>query len=210
MGTQSHSCWQGKLKIKMNISLAKKEEIFQIARIHKEEIKESFLGSLPVGFLTQLHKAIISSSHSFCIVIKENNAVMGFVSGVTDMDAFYKYFFRHYFFGSFAILFPKIFSISFIKKAIENILYPKKMDALPSAELLIIAIKKEFQGQGFGGKLLTDLIGEFKKRQIKTFKVLVGKDLHAVDFYKKNNFEQIKEINLHSGETSLVFIYKIE
>lgn len=193
----------------MNVRLATKSDAFEIARIHQEAIKKGFLSSLNTEFLCKFYEALIASKYSFCVAATQNSGIVGFVSGVTDMNAFYRYFFTHYFFVSTFIISPKVFNPSVLKKIIENIFYPKKTKDLPSAELLTIAVKKEFQGKGVGGALLKKFIEEMKNRQTPIFKVLVGKNLQAVGFYRKNGFEQIKEIILHNNETSLVFIYKI-
>ena len=193
----------------MNICLAVKNDALEIAKIHEQEIKEGFLSSLKTEFLRKFYEAVIDSKYSFCIVAKEGNIVVGFVSGVTDINIFYKYFLKKYFFASVPILLPKILSFSIVKKTIETIFYPKRIKNLPQAELLTFAVKKEFQRQGLGSRLFKKLVDEMENRQIKIFKVLVGKEMDSLRFYEKNGFQKIKEINLHNNETSVIFIYKI-
>ena len=193
----------------MNICLALKEDAFQIAKIHEAELKEGFLSSLKTDFLCKFYEAIISSKYSFCIVAKEGDMVAGFITGVTDINIFYKYFFKNYFFVLIPIFLPKFFTFSAIKRIIENIFYTQKIGDLPMAELLTFAVKKEFQRQGLGNQLLQKFITEMKNRQIRIFKALVGKNMDSLNFYKKNGFQQVKEINLHDKEISLVLVYKI-
>ncbi len=192
----------------MNICLAAKNDVSEIAKIHEEEIKEGFLSSLKTAFLRKFYEAIVDSKDSFCIVAREGNIVTGFVSGVADINIFYNYFFKNYFFILIPVFLPKIFDFNIIKKVVENIFYPKKTKNFPSAELLTMAVKREFQGKGTGSHLLQRFVSEMEKRQIKIFKVLVGKEMDALNFYKKNGFQQIEEINLHGDESSIVLIYK--
>ena len=216
----------------MIISLAEEKDILSIAKIHKDEISKGFLSSLDISFLKRFYRALIKSKSSFCVVAKENSEVVGFIAGVSNMNTFYAYFLLHYFFQSFFILLPKIFSS--MKKILESLLYPvrnspphrpfgrvsaggvsngvdpKKEQSLPKAELLTIAVTKEFQGKGVGSLMLPVFIAEIKKRNINIFKVVVGEKLRpAIKFYEKNNFMFVKNITIHSNALSRVYVYKI-
>jgi ribosomal protein S18 acetylase RimI-like enzyme len=194
----------------MDVCLAEKNDALQIAKIHKSEIEGGFLSSLKISFLQKFYEAIISFSGGFCVVCKEEGSVIGFMSGLTSINSFYRYFVSRYFFSMIFAFLPKIFNFDIIKKIFENIFYPKKTENLSQAELLTTAVKKEFQGQGIGSQILQKFILEMKNRQIKAFKVLVGKEMAAVNFYRKNGFKHLKEINLHGKEASIVLIYEIK
>ncbi len=192
----------------MNITLAQSQDAPAIANIHKTEISGGFLSSLPEAFLEKFYEAIILSPVSFCVVAKENNQVVGFVAGTTDISTFYRYFFTHYFFQSFFIVLPKLFS-SF-KKIAETLLYPTKEKALPKAELLTIAVKKEFQGRGIAGQMFKEFTAEMRKRNIKEFKVLVGANLpQAIHFYEKNGFRFVKNTSVHGKAVSKIYVYTL-
>lgn len=203
----------------MIFSLATKEDAVTIANIHKTEISGGFLSSLSPAFLKRFYLALIESPASFCVITKENGQVVGFVAGTTNLNAFYQYFLSHYFFQSFFILLPNIFfppqrdpakAVTSFKKIIETLLYPSKEQSLPKAELLTIAIIKEFQGKGVGGLLLEPFIVEMKKRNVDAFKVVVGESLpQAIAFYEKNGFTFVKNVNIHSNAISRVYVYKI-
>jgi len=206
----------------MNIYLAKKDEAQQIAEIHKKEIKHGFLSSLKKPFLTKLYLAIIRSPYSFCLVAKEKEKVVGFVSGVTNVDRLYFYFLRRYFFRSTVALLPRAFNFKNLRKILETLFYPirkighftkkgGKREKLSKAELLSVAIEEKFQRQGIGGKLLKQFISEMKKRKVHGFKVIVGENLKpAIRFYKKNGFEFVKKIKVHGNQISRVYIYHVK
>ncbi|MSU54450.1 MAG: GNAT family N-acetyltransferase [Candidatus Staskawiczbacteria bacterium] len=192
----------------MIVTLAQKEDVLYIAQIHKAEIGKGFLSSLPTAFLTTFYRALTESQSSFCLVAKEGDKVIGFISGVSDMNAFYGYFLKHYFFQSFVILLPKVFSSA--KKVLETLLYPKKESSLPKAELLTIAIANNFQCRGIGSLMLQPFIAEMKKREVKVFKVVVGQKLaSAIKFYEKNTFTFLKNITIHGQDVSRVYLYII-
>jgi len=193
----------------MNIFFAEENDALQIAKIHQEEIKKGFLSSLKVIFLCKFYEAIINSRCGICIIIKKDNEIIGFITGVTDINIFYKYFFKNYFFSLISIILLRAFNFSVISKVIEIIFYPKKTKDLPKAELISFAVKNKFQSQGLGTQLLQKFIIEMKNRQINIFKVLVGKKLRAVSFYKKNGFSELRLINVHNNQQSIIFIYKI-
>ncbi len=192
----------------MIICLAQKKDALQIAGIHKKEISGGFLSSLPVSFLEKLYEAVIFSPVSFCVVAKEGDEVIGFIAGTADTNKFYRYFLRHYFFQSIFILLPKVFS-SF-KKIIETLLYPSIDQSLPKAELLTMAVAVQFQGRGFASAMFVEFKTEIKKRNIKTFKVLVGADLAAaIKFYEKSGFTFVKNTSVHKKSISKIYVYKL-
>jgi len=194
----------------MNIVLAKKEDAMVIAKIHKEEIKQGFLSSLGVSFLANFYQAIIESGQGFCLVAKENGETVGFICGVFDLGELYDYFIKKYFLKSIVILYKKFFHFSFVKKIFETLLYPSKDQHLPRAELLTLAVKKEFQSRGIASLMFEKLVEEFRKRGIKNFKVLVGEELKpAIGFYEKMGLQFLKNTELHENKNSRIYIYNV-
>jgi len=195
----------------MIFCLAQKKDALQIASIHKKEISQGFLSSLHISFLKNLYSAIIESDAGFCLVAREGDQVVGFISGVTDINNIYRYFLKTYFFSSIVLLSKKFFNITAVKKMIETLLYPVKEKNLPSAELLTMAVSGQFQGQGIAGKMFLEFISEMKKRNITSFKVLVGEELlPAMHFYEKNGFVFLKNITLHDNKISKIYLYDIK
>lgn len=194
----------------MTIELAKREDALEIAKIHKAEINKGFLSTLSISFLKNVYLAIIDSNENFCLVAKENDQVIGFISGVSDLDKFYSNFFKKYFFRSFLILLKKFFSISFIIKAFETLFYPVKERDLPKAELLTMAVKSEFHGKGIASQIFSEFIAAMKGRGVKSLKVLVGEELKpAINFYEKMGFTFLKNTKVHGNNISRIYIYDL-
>ncbi len=194
----------------MNIRLANKEEARQIALIHQQEIGKGFLSSLPLSFLERFYEALIRFDGGICVVAEEGGKVIGFITGTISLNAFYKYFLSKYFLRAGIYLLPRLLNFRTVRRIIENLLYPKKSSALPSAELLVAAVRKESQGGGLGGQILQMFIAEMKRLGVKEFKLVVGEELkQAIRFYEKNGFEFATNITVHGKEPSRVYIYKI-
>ena len=194
----------------MKICLAEKKEAEQIAEIHKTEIKKGFLSSLKKPFLTNLYSAIIESDFSFCVAAEKDNQVIGFIAGTSSINKVYSYFLKKYFFQSVLMLLPQIFNFKKLKKIFESLFYPKKENNLPKAELLTIAVKKEFQGQGIANQMFEKFVSEMKNRQVEIFKVIVGEELKpSIKFYEKNGFQFLKKISIHNKQASRVYVYPI-
>jgi len=104
----------------MEIKLASEKDCFQIAEIHFKEIKHGFLNQLGKEFLGYFYSAMINSPNAFLIIAEENNSVIGFVSGSTNLKKFCKEFFRKYIFKSFLIFLKKYLVSIFLKKFLKQ------------------------------------------------------------------------------------------
>lgn len=67
-----------------------------------------------------------TSKNAFCFVAREEEKIVGFISGAINVGAFYKGFIRRHFFTACFIFDPKIFKLVFLKKIFETLLYPVK------------------------------------------------------------------------------------
>ena len=194
----------------MNIQLAQKSDALAVAKIHKIEISQGFLSSLPLAFLEKLYLAMITFEGGVCVVAKENNQVIGFIAGTASVKSFYLFFLKKHSFQATCILFLKIFSISQLKKIFETLFYPARNHHLPEAELLTMAVTKGSQGKGIASQMFTEFVGHMKNRGVKEFKVLVGDQLQsAIRFYEKSGFVFLTDITIHDNKKTKVYGYTI-
>lgn len=190
------------------IRLAKKNDARYISNIHKEEISQGFLSSLPLSFLAKLYEEIIQSG--VCVVAETQGRVVGFVAGTCNLNALFRSFLLHAFFPAVFILLPQIFSFRKLKGIFEALRYPSRNSDLPQAELLMIAVHKEFQSQGVARSMLKEFIEQMRKRGVKEFRVMVGKDLlSAIRLYESSGFQFVKETAVHGAQQSLIYVYSI-
>ena len=184
----------------------------QIAKLHIQNIDKSFLSSLGIEFLTFLYQAIDESDHGILITKTQNNDLVGFVAGTTDIKAIYLSLFRRPL-KLIRILLPNIIFPSRLWKMIEIFIRSKKEQKfikLPKAELLSISVRNDYRRKGVAKNLYKNLLVDFKTKKKNEFKILVGKKLiYAQRFYKEMGALKIGEIELHSGNLSYIFIQKI-
>ena len=188
------------------IRFANKKDCLSVARIHLQEIKSGFLNQLGEKFLVYFYESMIDSPNAF-LLVEDNGSVVGFISGAINLNDFYKEFAKKYRLKAFSVLTKKIFSLNTIKRILETKKYSKK-ESLP--ELLSIAVSSKFQGQGIARKLLEQFIIEMKKRNVLSFRVVVGQELTANSFYLKNGFKFISQDFVHKDSPSNIYIYKIK
>ncbi len=192
------------------IRLAEKRDARIIASIHYREINKGFLAELGENFLEKFYESIIESGTSFCVVAEVDSQIVGFISGCTNINAFYRDFFKSHSMQAIKILFPKILNVRRVKKIIETLLYPRKEKTLSSAELLTIAVRSQFHGKGIAENTFRLFVNEMKNRGVEKFRVVVGESLpRAIRFYEKIGFVFHSNISIHSGEISRVYVYEI-
>ena len=107
---------------------------------------------------------------------------------------------------------PKLISFSKLRKALESLFYPGKKEFLkmPKAELLVLAVRKEYEGSGFAQKLFEKLIESFREKGIKEFRITTGNELiRAQKFYHKMGAEKVNDMEIHKGHRSWIYRYKI-
>lgn len=195
----------------MKVRLANRKDCPKVAKIHFQEIKFGFLNQLGEKFLGYFYKAMVNSSNAFLVVVEDNESIIGFISGSTNLNKFYKEFVKKYALRSFFIFLKRIFNVSIFKKAFETMKYSRKEEGMPQAELLSIAVSKEFHGKGVAQTLLERFISEMKTRGVDKLKVVVGESLVGANrFYKKSGFEFHSKNYVHKDKPSNIYIYKIK
>lgn len=110
----------------MNIEKSKTGDHTQIAALHQKHINTGFLSSIGLPFLTLLYTSMTTSKNAFCFVSREDEKIIGFISGAINVGAFYKEFIKRHFFTACFIFSPKILNSVFLKKIFETLLYPVK------------------------------------------------------------------------------------
>ncbi|MFH0780022.1 MAG: GNAT family N-acetyltransferase [Parcubacteria group bacterium] len=196
----------------MNIRFANLTDCHQIARLHKTCLTESFLGLLGIGILNILYKALAKYPGGILFVAQEGDETIGFVSGVDNVKRFYKFFLKKFWFNASFLLFLKVFSPKTLKKIFETMNYGanEKIEGLPEAELLSIAVIEKFRGQGASKMLFDELKQEFNNRNISKFKIIVGCCLiGAQKFYEKMGCVKVAETEIHKGASSKILLCEV-
>ncbi len=190
----------------------KPEEARIVARYHRDEIPTAFLSSLGIGFLSQLYKAITRSPHGFVFVAVDSKGdVCGFISGTVSVESMYRWVLtrRGWLLGILAL--PKALRWSTVRRLVQSLRYPSQIGSeYPDAELLSIAVAPRAWGTAAAGKLMNALLGEFRRRDCSSVKVVVGVELERANaYYVKHGFRLAGTISTH-GDPSNVYVIDTE
>ena len=195
----------------MTILPAKPNDAEKIAAIHYDNFKNAFLCDLGLSFLRLLYRWILTFNKGFGYIIKDEDNIFGFVTGVYDSSNLISLFIKKNFFKVLSILILNfIKKPNNIKKVFETIIYSKKSDIDIKAELISIAIENKYRGKGYSDSLFFHFIEHLKPEKINIFKITVDKDnLAANKFYLKCGCEFVKSYKMY-GKISNIYKYKIK
>jgi len=177
-----------------------------IAQMHSDSIATGFLSTLGVGFIDLIYQSLIAWPHAVVLVAEAGSVPVGFVAGVKDTAEFYKHFLRRRGLSAGWAALPRLWRPSQARKAWETLKYNDEEEGVdtPSAELLAMAVRPEFRGQGLG----TDLGVALLKEMEAPVKVVVGSDnLGAIRAYERMGFKRFSTIEVHRGATSAVLTW---
>lgn len=182
-----------------------------IANLHKVGIPTGFLSKQSIDFLEALYRYLIENEIIY--VAKDKDRVIGFIAVSINTAGLYKRFLKNNYILLMKFALQNIFSIEFIKKAYETLNAPKKVRikemAVELPELLSIVVDDTYAGKGIGTQLLSCVEKELGSLGQDKYKVLVGKNLEANQFYAKNGFKVLKEVELHEGVKSYIYVKQI-
>ena len=185
-----------------------------VIRIHRIEISQGFLSSLGDNALALLFSHASESRFGKLLIAKDASSgqIVGFLLGTIDTGAFYKDFLCKKFLKAVFVLAPKLLSFEKVRKVFETLFYPTKeeLKALPKPELLDIAVLKKYQGTGVAQLLFQEFAKNLYAIGIDRFKITTGESLAgARRFYEKLGAEKVGEVEVHKGQKTLIYMYKI-
>lgn len=194
----------------MNYRSATSEDALAIATIHQRELNLGFLSTFNSKALELIYKFIIESEIVFVAEIE--NDIVGFVAGTVKTSGIFKAFILKHGVQFILFMLPRFFSLIFIRKVIETLSAPSNSsdssEELP--ELLTIAVSSKIQAKGVGAGLLSCLEKSFCDKSVKSYKVIAGDILESANkFYIKNGFALSKQVELHKGIVSNVYVKEL-
>ncbi|MBO3701655.1 MAG: GNAT family N-acetyltransferase [Candidatus Accumulibacter sp.] len=184
----------------------------QVAQLHASNIDQGFLSSLGTPFLALLYEAIDANESSVLLIARHEGRVVGFVTGAEGMGPIYRQLLRRWASLAGALL-PAVVSPHKLWKIAEILLMGKKpqpLSDLPHAELLSIAVDPALRSQGHAGALYRGLVEHFRQRGVDRFRIVVGEPLAAAHhFYSRMGAEPVGRIEVHQGETSVLYVHRL-
>jgi ribosomal protein S18 acetylase RimI-like enzyme len=182
----------------------------RVAQLHAEHIDQGFLSLLGPRFLALLYQAIDESPASTLILAREEDQVVGFVSGALGMGLIYRQLLRHGLRLMLALA-PSLLMPNRLWRIIEILRYSQRGHdhgpKLPKAELLSIVVDPAFRGRQHADDLYRQLGDFFAGRGEPEFKIIVGVALApAHRFYQRMGARPVAEIEVHQGVRSIVYV----
>jgi len=181
-------------------------DLYELVEIHKTEFNSHFLPSLGKQFLLLLYSNLLNNKDVSILIEDRDSHISGFVIGSKNFDQVFKDILTSNIFKYLKIIIPQIIkSPLLIKNIFESIFYPQKDNLKsPHAELVVIAVRKNFHRKGIGRKLILALEKKFNAQGIKRYKVSVNADNHtAINFYESMGFRKNRYFNLYGKKVNL-------
>lgn len=180
-----------------------------LAGLHITEIDTGFLPRLGPRFMRLLYRAMIGWEGAVVLVADDDLGPIGFVTGVHDVGGFYRHFLRTY--GARAVLaaLPHLLRPSFVRRAWESLRYGSESGESIPAELLSMVVSPRARGKGLSKILGQELITAMSDLGVESIRVVVGADNEvAIGAYQRLGFVTDHRIEVHSGETSEVLVWR--
>lgn len=182
-------------------------DVATLARLHTGSMPTAFLPTLGTRFLARLYRSLVEDAEAIVLVAEDDRGIVGFVTGVLAVGAFYRRFIRRHWMGAGLDALPRLLRPATAARLIETVRYPDATTDLPDAELLSIAVEAERRGGGVGASLVEALTLAFRERGVTEFRVVVGtENVGANRFYEHHRFRAAGETVVHEGVTSNVWV----
>jgi GNAT superfamily N-acetyltransferase len=183
--------------------------------LHRAQLSGGFMTSLGDRFLLAVFRNIARSKYGIALVATTGplggEVVDGFLLGTTNTARLYRDFVVWHGAEAAVIAAPKLLRLSSIRMVWETFRYPAKRNALnaPAAELLDLAVSDSAKGTGLARDLFRAFAIEVERRGHSSFRITTGESLvRAHRFYEKQGAVPVGTIEIHKGESTLVFVYR--
>jgi len=199
---------------KITIRKISADDIGQVADIHIRELPDDFLPSLGRAFLTKVfYPAILTSNKAEGIVSTYRGKITGFSIVAFDRSGLLLNVFFHQPLRFMLEVFKYIFRLRGNLRRVFQVYFSAAEAPHPGnvGEIYFIAVSREEQGQGIGGKLVASSSRLLKERKmdgifIKTLK----ENTKWVNFFLSRGWELHKELTINGREYVYLIDYFLE
>jgi len=180
------------------------------ARLHREQLTDSFLASLGESFLRVLYRRIVLDPGSTLLVARRDGVAVGFIAGTGDTGQLYRAFVRRDGLRAGAAAAPRLLRHPW--STLETLRYGgggvSSTDDLPTAELLSLAVDPRARRGGVGARLIEALQQDLGVQGVARMKVTVSADnAAAIAAYRRCGFAPAATVEVHRGHRSEVLVW---
>lgn len=174
-------------------------EFQEISCLHIKEINHGLLPFLGPRLLGVLYKALVEIKLINIWAVKSDNRIIGFLAGTLSSNkrALYVFIRKRFLLTMFLIIKLLSFSksarliISLIKNSAKYVFSAKGDVTKPEAEVLVIAVDKDFQSLGVGKKLIICFEEYVKKAGMVEYGVMTNiQEVGSNAFYNAMGFKE--------------------
>lgn len=181
--------------------------------LHREQLATGFITSLGERFLREVFRNVAVSRYGVALVAtgRDPGTVSGYLLGSTNVSGLYRDFLRRHAVRATFFALPHVTKPSTLRKIWETLRYPATGISadLPAGELLDLAVDEESRGSGLAQELFHRFAAEMAARGSPSFRITTGSSLtRAHRFYERLGARLVGEIEVHRGETTLVYVYE--
>ena len=182
------------------------QDIDQIVKLYRNELP-GLMTEMGEAFLKKYYKVSLLIPDMWTYVEKQDEQILGLVSGIRSVNGLYKKIFFQDFFG-FTFIFMSILITQprLIVKIVKMMDYPGFTSDIP--ELLTIVVDNRYRRKGIGRKLFKRMVSEFKKNGIKEFRITAHANLPSLGFYQRVRCKKESSFNI-TGDELYYYKYKI-
>ena len=190
----------------MSVDVGTEADAPAAAELHASQINEGFLPTLGPVFLRRLYRRIVRWEGSFLVVSRDDLGVVGMAAATEDVGRLYRAFLLKDGPAAAVAAAPRL--LRSWRKVIETLHYPAAERALPSAELLSVAVAPRGRGQGLGAELVAAVNEELRRRGVDDAKVVAAADNRtALRLYQAAGYRRTATIEVHGGAPSEVLTW---
>jgi ribosomal protein S18 acetylase RimI-like enzyme len=178
-----------------------------VADIHCEALAGDFLPTLGRSFLTNFYECVITLNTGFGIIYEQNNTVIGAAVATENTQTFYRRLLLRKFWNLGPIvLWSLLKKPSLVFHALETVIHSSRSyDAEGKAELILLVLRKTYQRQGIGTKIMKAVNEEFMRRGVESYLVRIYRDnTNSNLFYRKLGFQMVRSFTMYGRKWNLL------
>lgn len=188
------------------IRRARSPDISSIVKLHMKNLKDGIFYNLGRAILKILYRELIADKDCFVFLHMQDNRILGVAASSINAPSFFSRFRNRTAFKiGLTMMFKSLTNPTLFLKAL-LLRYPSTY----KAELVFLFVDTNARGKNIGTKLVNKTISEFRKHNVKKFKItILSQNLIGRRFYEKLGFKNTGTFDI-LNEKRNIYVYFLE